>query len=293
MPAPSTSRIAVLGTGIMGFPIARRLVEAGFDVSVWNRTRAKAEPLAEHGARVADSPADAVREAEFCVTMLTDADAVAAAMDGPDGAIGALPGDALWIQLSTVGDDGWQQLAELADKAGVAIVDAPVLGTRKPAEDGKLKILAAGSDADLERCRPVFDVLGTTLPGVGAAGSGSRLKLAVNSWILAVTDATATALTLAQALSLDPQRFLDAIDGTASDCAYAHAKGAAMMAGDFAASFTASGAAKDARLVTQAAARNGVDTAVLAAIAGHFDAVVQAGRGDDDMAAVVAAISPR
>ena len=287
------TRIAFLGTGIMGLPMAARLADAGFDVSVWNRTRAKAEPLSEHGATVADTPSTAVRDAQICITMLSDADAVAAAMDGPDGALAALPDGAVWLQMSTVGERGWQQLAGLAERAGVTVVDAPVLGTRKPAEDGKLRILAAGPDDALRRCQPVFDVLGSVLPGLGAAGSASLLKLAVNSWLLAITDATATAVTLASAFGLDARLFLDAIAGTASDCAYAHLKGKAMLDQDFAASFSAAAAAKDAHLVADAAAERPVDTAVIDAIAGHFDQVVADGHGDEDMAAVVRAVSRR
>lgn len=285
------TRIAVLGTGLMGLPMAARLADAGFEVSVWNRTRAKAEPLSERGASIADTPSAAVRDAQICITMLTDADAVAAAMDGPDGALTALSEGAVWVQMSTVGEQGWQQLAGLAERAGVTIVDAPVLGTRKPAEDGTLRILAAGPADAMTRCQPVFDVLGAVLPGLGPAGNGSMLKLAVNSWLLAITDATATAVTLASAFGLDPHLFLNAIEGTASDCAYAHVKGEAMLTQSFAASFSAAAAAKDAHLVADAAARRPVDTAVIDAIAGHFDTVIAGGHGDEDMAAVVRAVS--
>lgn len=282
--------VAVLGTGIMGFPMAGRLLDAGFSVTVWNRTREKAEPLSERGATVADTPAGAARDADICLTMLTDAAAVAAAMDGPDGALSALPDGAVWLQMSTVGEQGWHELADLAARAEVTIVDAPVLGTRKPAEDGTLRILAAGPEQAVLRCQPVFDCVGSVLPGVGQAGNGSLLKLAVNSWLLAITDATATAVTLAQAFGLDGHLFLDAIDGTASDCAYAHVKGEAMLADNFAASFTAAAAAKDARLVAAAANARPISTDVIDAIAHHFDNAVRAGHGDEDMAAVVTAI---
>ena len=287
---PEQTRVAVLGTGIMGFPIAGRLADAGFAVTVWNRTRAKAEPLGERGAKVVDTAAEAVRDAEFCLTMLTDAKAVAAAMNGPDGALAALPENAVWVQLSTMGEQGWEQLADLARSAGVTVVDAPVLGTRKPAEDGKLRVLASGPDDALERCRPIFETIGTVLPGIGPGGNGSRLKLAVNSWLLALTDATATALTLAAGFDLDPQLFLNAIADTATDCTYAHVKGAAMLKQDFTPSFTLASAAKDARLVAEAAERRPIDTRVLDAIRAQYDAAVQGGHGDDDMAAVVTAV---
>src|SRR5438128_136755 len=145
-------KVAVLGTGIMGAPMARNLVRAGNDVTVWNRTRAKAEAV--EGARVADSPKEAVAAAEVALTMLADGNAVEQTMRD---ALTALPREAVWIQSSTVGVGATERLQELAAEHGVAFVDAPVLGTKKPAEDGSLVVLASGPEDVRERVQPVFD----------------------------------------------------------------------------------------------------------------------------------------
>jgi 3-hydroxyisobutyrate dehydrogenase len=191
-----------------------------------------------------------------------------------------------------VGEPGSRRLQRHADEQDITFVDAPVLGTRRPAEDGKLRILASGPDDALKRCRPVFDVLGEVVDGVGPAGTGSRLKLAVNTWLLAITDATAAALALAREFGMDGELFLRAIDGTASDSPYAQLKGRAMLAGDYTPSFTAAGAAKDAHLVRDAAESLRLDTRLIDAISAHFDAAVEAGHGGEDMAAVYAVTSP-
>jgi 3-hydroxyisobutyrate dehydrogenase len=283
-------QVAVLGTGIMGLPMARRLADAGHRVSAWNRTLNKAEPLREYGVRVAESPADAVTDADVVITMLTDADAVGAVMEQ---AADSLSDGVVWVQMSTVGEPGWRALARFADEHDITFVDAPVLGTRKPAEDGTLKVLASGPDDALKRSQPVLEVLGTVVGGLGAAGTGSRLKLAANSWVLALTDATAAAIALLQGFGLDGELFLRAIEGSASDTEYAQLKGRAMLAGNYSPSFPAAGAAKDAQLIAAAARSLELDTQLIDALAGHFDTAVEAGHGGDDMAAVFVAHAPQ
>ena len=274
----------MLGTGIMGSAMAQRLLAAGFPTRVWNRSRDKADPLADDGAVVADTPAEAAAGTGVVITMLTDAAVIADVMES---ALPALADGAVWAQMSTVGDAGADRLAQLAAQHGVTYVDAPVLGTRKPAEDGKLRVLASGPEDAIERCRPVFEAMGTVFGGLGAAGQGSRLKLAVNAWVLALTDATATSIALAERFGLDGSLFLDAIDGTPTDSPYAHLKGKAMLGADAPVSFTAASAAKDAALIVDAQRRLDARTAFVEAIHADLDAVVQDGGGADDMAAVV------
>ncbi len=281
---PIKPQIAFLGAGLMGAPMIERLAGAGYLVHVWNRTRAKAESI-EH-VLVADTPAAAAADASIVITMLLDADAVDSAMSGDDGALSVMDDDDVWIQMSTVGLDGVYRLGKLAADAGVAFVDAPVLGTRKPAEDGALKILASGPADVLERCAPVFKPLGQVFAGLGAAGQGSRLKLVANAWVLALTDATAASIALARNLDLDPALFLDVIDGSASDSPYAHVKGQAMIDGKYPTSFSLSGAAKDAHLIADACRSSNTGLGLIEAISAHLDAAVEAGHGDDDMAAV-------
>jgi 3-hydroxyisobutyrate dehydrogenase len=282
----SAPTVALLGTGIMGTGMARSMLRAGLPVRVWNRTREKAEPLADEGATVADTPAEAARGADIIVTMLLDAVAVEGAMAGDDGAGEAAADGALWLQTSTVGLAAAEKFAALAVRFGLEYVDAPVLGTREPAEKGALTVLASGPEDARERCAPVFDAIGSRTLWLGPAGKGSRLKLVVNSWVLALTEATAEALALADGLRLDPTLFLRTIEGTATDAQYAHLKGKAMLAQQFEPSFAVRAAEKDARLILEAAAEAGVDMGLAAAAQRHFAAAMEQGHADDDMAAV-------
>jgi 3-hydroxyisobutyrate dehydrogenase len=280
-----TLTVAVLGTGIMGEPMARNLLTAGFTVRAWNRTADKAQPLADDGAVVCASPREAAEEADFVLTMLSDADAVMSVVDSDDGPFEGQSAP-IWLQMSTVGVDGNERLSAYAARHGITYVDAPVLGTRQPAEKGQLTILASGPDDVRERCQPVFDAVGRTTHWLGAAGNGTRFKLVMNSWVLALTTATAEAMALAEGFGIDPQRFLDTIEGGPLDVQYAHVKGEAMLKREFPASFPVDGAAKDARLIVEAAADAGVQMRVADAVAVQMEAAADAGHGREDMAAV-------
>jgi 3-hydroxyisobutyrate dehydrogenase len=194
--------------------------------------------------------------------------------------------------MSTVGVAATDELAALADSAGVPFVDAPVLGTRQPAEQGTLTVLASGPDDVRERCAPVFDAVGARTLWLGDAGAATKLKLVANSWVLAVTNGVAESIALANALGVDPERFLEAISGGALDLPYAHAKGGAMIKGEYPASFSATLAAKDARLVLDAAGEH-ADLRGIAAALAHLEAAEQAGHGEDDMAALYTGVHRR
>lgn len=277
-----TLNVAVLGTGIMGTGMARSIATAGVPLTVWNRSREKAEPLADVGATVAATPAEAVRGADVVVTMLIDADAVSATMEqARDG----LTTGTVWLQQSTVGVEGTDRLAALADELGVIFVDAPVLGTRKPAEDGALVVLASGPDDALDLLAPVFDAIGSKTIRVGAAGGGSRLKLAANAWVLTVVEGIAESLAMTRALGLDPQLFLDAVAGGALDAPYVGLKGSAMLRGDFTPAFPLSGAVKDADLIVAAAEGAGIDLAMVTTVRDQLAGAMASGHGDQDIAA--------
>ena len=274
--------VALLGTGTMGAGMARNIAAAGIPLRVWNRTRAKAEPLAGAGVTVADTAAEAVRGADVVITMLFDTASVEAALtEARDG----LAAGAVLLQQSTVGVEGTDRLAALAAELGLVFVDAPVLGTKKPAEDGALVVLASGPEDAQARLAPVLDAIGSRTLWVGAAGQGTRLKLVANSWVLTVVEGIAEALTLAKALGVEPQQFLDVVKGGAMDAPYVQLKGSAMLAGDFAPSFGLDGAAKDAGLIVDAARAAGADVAVIEAVQQHFARALEAGHGDKDMAA--------
>lgn len=278
-----TRRVAVLGTGIMGAAMARNLARSGLEVRAWNRTAARAEPLAADGIDVAGSAAEAVAGADAVVTMLQDADAVTGVM-APllDGLA-----DAVWLQMSTIGLAGTAEAWALAESAGVAFLDAPVLGTRAPAEQGTLVVLAAGDPGLEQRARPVLDAVGSrTMWVADRPGPASALKLVVNSWVATINAGVAQAVGLASALDLDPELFLEAIGGGPTDTPYAHAKGALMMRGDYPTAFALDGVVKDVGLMHEAADPSGFDTTLLDALRTIYAAAAANGLGSADMAAV-------
>jgi 3-hydroxyisobutyrate dehydrogenase len=282
-------QIAFLGTGIMGAPMARHLAAAGHAVTAWNRTAEKARPLAEHGVEVADTPEAAVAGAEVVVTMLTDGDAVGDVMRA---AAPAAPG-AIWWQASTVGIAGTEGLAALAEEHRLVFVDAPVLGTRAPAEAGELVVLASGPADAVQRLAPLFDAVGSKTVRLGEAGEGSRFKLVMNHWVLAVTDAIAETLAFAEGVDIDPRRFLDAIEGGSLDIGYAHVKGPGMIEGELPVAFPLKHALKDAELILQAADRHDLDLGLAPVVRDRFARAAEAGHADEDMGMVIAATRPR
>jgi 3-hydroxyisobutyrate dehydrogenase len=171
----------------------------------------------------------------------------------------------------------------------VIFVDAPVLGTRQPAEKGQLLVLASGPQEARELCEPLFDAIGTVRSWLGPAGTGSRLKLVVNAWLLAVTDATATSVAISERLGLDPALFFQTIDGGQVDCPYAHTKGEAIMARDFSANFTLEGALKDINLALEASGTE-PRLAMLQGVRQDFEKSLGLGHGGEDMAAVYRAL---
>ncbi|GAB3789131.1 NAD(P)-dependent oxidoreductase [Nocardioides ungokensis] len=273
--------VALLGTGTMGAGMARNIAAAGLSLRVWNRTPARAEPLADV-AEVVSTVAEAVQGADIVLTMLFDADSVAETMEEARGHLAA---DAVWLQQSTVGLAGTDRLAELADDLEVAFVDAPVLGTKKPAEDGALVVLASAPESVRDRVAPVLDAIGSRTLWVGEAGAGSRLKLAANAWVFTVVEGVAESLALTRELGLDPRLFLEAVRGGALDAPYVQLKGGAMLDGSFDPAFALDGALKDAGLIIEAGKAAGLDLGVLPGIRAHFARAVDAGHGDLDMAA--------
>jgi 3-hydroxyisobutyrate dehydrogenase len=276
--------VAVLGTGIMGAPMARNIAAAGHDVRAWNRSRERAEPLASDGITVCDTPADAVQDAEIVVTMLSDGAAVESVVDGL-----SFPQGSVWAQMSTVGIEAGQRLQAAAE---VPFVDAPVLGTRAPAEQGQLTVIASGEGRD--RCAPVFDAVGARTVDLGdEAGASTRMKLVLNAWLLALIEGLGESVALAEGLGVDPGAFLDIIDGGPLGPPYAKMKGTMMIERSYEPSFTLALAAKDARLALEAAEAAGLELPALAAIRSQLEKGVEQGHGDDDMAAAVEASRPR
>lgn len=275
--------VALLGTGLMGAGMGRNILRAGLPLRAWNRTQAKAETLERDGAFVAATPAEAVREADVIVTMLANGDTVAEVMT--DAAPGLRDGQ-VWAQASTVGVAAQESLASLAGEHGLIYLDSPVLGTRAPAEDGKLTVLAAGPDKAKATVEPVFAAIGQKTIWTGEPGSASRLKLVLNNWVLAVTMGTAETMALAKGLGVDPALALEALSGGPLDLPYLHVKSSAILTEDYAPSFSVDLADKDAGLIVAAGQAAGLP-AELAGLAGRMLAqAAELGHGGDDMAAM-------
>ncbi|MFJ6657280.1 NAD(P)-dependent oxidoreductase [Streptomyces sp. NPDC091377] len=278
--------VGVLGTGIMGAAMARNLARAGHTVRAWNRSRAKAEALSADGVTVADTPADAVREADAVLTMLYDGGSV---LEVVRRAVPALRTGTVWAQSTTASLEDVVALAALAREYGVTFYDAPVLGTRRPAETGQLTVLAAGPIRGRDTVMPVFDAVGARTVWTGedaAAATATRLKLVANSWVIAATSALGEILALSEALGVDPERFFALIEGGPLDMGYLRAKAALVREGRLSpAQFAVTTAGKDARLIVEAGQGHGVRLDLAAASAERFARAAAQGHGDEDMVA--------
>jgi 3-hydroxyisobutyrate dehydrogenase len=281
--------VAVLGTGVMGGPMARNIAGAGMTVRAWNRTIERAREIEGDGVIVAERPEDAVEGADVALTMLADASAT---LEVAEAMLPALGPDAVWCQTGTIGIDATERCIDLAEGSGTPFVDAPVLGTAKPAQDGALTVLASGPDDAIGRCEPIFDAIGQRTVRAGPAGYGTRLKLAINAWVLALTQGTAEAVALGKALGVDLEKMIEALDGSPTDAPYFRMKSKLMDEGEYPPSFSLRLAAKDAALMAEAAAKAGIDVPLIRTIAARLAEGVDAGYGDEDMAATYRLSAP-
>jgi 3-hydroxyisobutyrate dehydrogenase len=271
--------VTVLGAGgTMGFPMTQRLARSGYEVRAWNRSRTKAEPLAADGATVVESPAEALSGADVLITMLSNADAVL------DSVSEIAANEVLWLQMSTVGEDGTRRCASRAEQLGMRFVDAPVTGTKEQAEKGELVILASGPEDVKATVGLIMAQLSQRVFWVGEAGAGTRMKLAANAWMLCVVESMAEVLAFASGLGLDASQLLDVIRGGPMDSPYLQARGPTMLSHDFSPSFKLTLAAKDAALIDGSAGRHGLDLPVLRTVASRLEEGVGL-HGDDDVTA--------
>jgi len=267
----------------MGSRIAERLLDAGHELVVWNRTREKADPLVARGATFAETPADAARDVEAVITMLADPNALQAVTTGPDGLASAIAEGTTVIDMSTVGPPAVSQLrSALPDN--VDLLDAPVLGSLPEAESGTLQIFVGGPSDLFERWQPLLTALGTPIH-VGPLGAGAAAKLVANSTLFGVIGALGETLALADALGLDREATFNVLAETPL-AAQAERRRAGIESGDFPPRFRLHLARKDADLV--AAAAGGVDLRVLEAARSWLAEADDASWGDRDYAAVLA-----
>jgi 3-hydroxyisobutyrate dehydrogenase len=290
--AQTQEPVAVLGIGAMGHGMATSALRAGIPTIVWNRRAEATRDLAELGAYVAGTAADAAGRAGIVVTMVTDTDAVVS-IARDQGMLAALAPGAIWVQMSTIGVAGIERVAALvdADRPDVTLLDAPVSGSKDPAEQGRLTIFASGPGDARSRVAPLFDALGQRTIWVGAVGDGSRLKLVNNTWVAFAAEAVATSLALAGRLGLDTGTVVDAIGGGPLVSSWQAAKLARIAKGEFSAQFALSLALKDVHLALQAADDDRF--AALAGLADEWQQVVDGGLGDQDLTVVTRALEQR
>jgi 3-hydroxyisobutyrate dehydrogenase len=276
----------------MGLPMARNMARSGIEVRAWNRTRERAEPLIDDGVWVLDTAAEAASGASIVLTILSDADAVIESMEEVDGVLAGTDEYATWLQMSTVGIEGIERCAELAEAHELVLVDAPVVGTKQPAEQGKLAVLASGPEEARERCETVFDSISKKAIWLGEAGTGTRMKLVINSWLLSLVEGLAETIAFAEGIDIDPAQFLETIAGGPIDNAYAQMKGKMMIERSFEPAFKLELAAKDARLVLEAAERHDLDLPMLDAIRSQLEEAAEE-HGEKDMAAAYLATAAK
>jgi 3-hydroxyisobutyrate dehydrogenase-like beta-hydroxyacid dehydrogenase len=275
--------IAFLGLGSMGSRMAHRLLDAGHDLTVWNRTAERAAPLADAGARVATSPAEASSGAEIAITMLTDPAALEAVVFGEHGLAESLDEGSTLIEMSTVGPNEAQSVG---DRLSAEVVDAPVLGSVGEASEGSLHVLVGGSPEAFERVRPILDTFGT-VRRVGDRGAGAAMKLVVNATLGAAISAVGEALALADAFGLERSSVFDVLIEGSHLRSIVESKRESIESGTYPPRFKLSLARKDLELVSAAAGR---PLPVVEAARAWFGRAEREGAGDEDYSAVVETI---
>lgn len=279
-------KIGFIGLGIMGSRMAANLQKQGHDLVVYNRTADKAQALADDGATVADSPAGVARQVELLFTMLGDPEAVREMASGPHGFLDKLPENALWVDCSTVNPSFSRQMAEKARARQVRFVDAPVAGTRGPAEEGQLLFLAGGEKSDVDQCRPYFDVMGRSALHVGDAGSGSAMKMVANLLLAHAMAAFSEALVFGQAMGLSRQMLLDSLLNSAVVAPFVAGKREKIESGDYEADFPLQWMHKDVHLATITAYEEEVPMPIGNSVKELYALAKRQGLGEEDFSAV-------
>ncbi|MFD2764860.1 NAD(P)-dependent oxidoreductase [Micromonospora eburnea] len=286
-----TRRVAVLGLGGMGAPMARNILRAGLSTVVWNRHPEPARRLADQGAELATSPADAARGADVVVTMVTDADAVRSiAFD--QQMLAAMADGAVWAQMSTIGVTDTERLARqvAAEHPKVLLVDAPVAGSRDPAEQGRLVVFASGPEQARDRVAPVFDAVGQRTVWVGPTGAGSRLKLVNNLLLAFVAEGLAAAVAYGDALGLDRAAVLAALHGSPLVSPWAAEKVERIGRDDYTAQYPLALAVKDVDLALREVDAGRFPAAE--SLAAEWRRAMAQGLGAEDLTVVTRALSP-
>jgi 3-hydroxyisobutyrate dehydrogenase len=280
-------KIAFLGMGTMGAPMALNLLGAGHELTVYNRTEGRTGPLAERGARVARTPADAARDVEVLVSCVSDTPDVEAVLQGdPDGAIHGLTRGGLVVDCSTISPAMTRQIAGRLAERGIGFVDAPVSGGSEGAVRGTLAIMCGGSEGDFTRARPVLEAMGAAITHVGPVGSGQVAK-AVNQVVIAGTyQSVAEGLVLAARAGVDPERVTAAIRGGAAASWVLENRAGNMLRDEYPLGFRLRLHRKDLGIALETAHVAGVELPTAAYVAAVEDALIADGHGEEDMSAI-------
>lgn len=284
------SKFGFLGLGIMGKAMATNLVKAGFDVTVWNRTAKSCESLVELGAKSAKNPAAVVSECDITIAILADPAAANEVVFGTDGVLAGIGEGRGYVDMSTVDADTSGQIASAITEAGGRFLEAPVSGTKKPAEDGTLIILAAGNQSLYEDAIPAFEKMGKLCPYLGETGQGANMKLVVNMIMGGMLTALSEGLSLAGKSGLEGQKVLDILAAGALGNPMFAGKGAMILKGDYSTSFPLKHMQKDLRLAIALGDKHGQPLASAAAANESFKRAKKMGFADEDLAAVFKAI---
>ncbi len=288
------ARVGFIGLGIMGDPMCRNLIAAGHDVTVHNRSREKMAPLVAAGAKGAASVADLVGRSEVVITMLSDPAAVREVTEGQDGILFALMPGKTYIDMSTVSPESSREIAAMAKRAGADFLEAPVLGSRKPAAEKTLVILAGGDAAVAKRMEALLLSMGSKVVYMGEVGAAAHMKLIVNQMMGTILCVFAEAALTGMAAGLPAERILEVVQSSVVACPAVRSKGTDML-GDraFAVQFPLKHAHKDLRLAVMAGDAAGVPTPVTAAAHQLFSIARERGFGDHDISAVLRALTAR
>jgi 3-hydroxyisobutyrate dehydrogenase len=286
---PTHDPVAVLGIGAMGHGMATSALRAGIPTIVWNRTPEATRDLAELGAEVAETAADAARRAAIVITMVTDGDAVIS-IARDQGMLAALAPGAIWVQMSTIGVEAIERVAALAEKErpDITLLDAPVSGSKDPAEQGQLTIFASGPDEARDRVTPLFDALGQRTIWVGPVGTGTPVKIVNNTWLAFAAEAVAASIALARRLGLEAETVVDALGAGPLVSPWQAAKLQRIVKDDYSPQFALTLALKDVHLALEAAGKDRF--AALGCLAEEWQWVVDQGLGDQDLTVVTRAL---
>lgn len=280
--------VAVLGLGAMGARVARRLLDAGVEVLVWNRSGEKAIPLVEAGASAVESPAAAVQGSDAVITMLSGPEALRTVTEGPAGIVEGANGPTTVIEMSTVGPAAISRLASVLPR-GVSVIDAPVLGSTSEVEAGTLKIFVGASEEEFERWTPILAILGEPMHA-GPVGSGAAAKLVANSTLLGTLGVLGEAIALGESLGLSRDVTFEVLAASPLAAQAVRRRGP-LERGEFPLRFTLELARKDAALITDAAKAAGTELPVARAVHGWFTRAEEAGWGGRDYSSILEWIS--